>query len=72
MQILRTPQPLQDFQETAIFSVASFDQRELACETPQRNTVASGALVLRRLCLVRGLGFEEALELFHQAPEDEE
>ena len=34
--------------------------------------VVSGALVLRRLCLMRGMDFEEASGLLERAPEDQE
>lgn len=35
-------------------------------------TDLSGALVLRRLCLMRGMDFEEASALLERAPEDQE
>ena len=35
-------------------------------------TDLSGALVLRRLCLMRGMDFEEASAMLERAPEDQE
>ena len=38
----------------------------------QSSETLPGALVLRQLSLVRGLSFEEAQQLLHRAPIDEE